>query len=226
MATHTALIVGATGLVGKELVRLLLTRDYYHKITVLARRELNIKDNRLKVLILEDFGAMDTLKDQLNAEDVYCLLGTTIKQAGSKEAFERIDLEYPLQLAKLAKTFPDFQQYLVVTAAGSNADSPLFYNRVKGQLEEQLRALDLPALKIFRPSLLIGQRDHFRLGEEIAKVFTSILAFFMVGRHSGLFSIKGSDVAKAMLYTARLKSPGTQIIKSADMVKLANQAGA
>ncbi len=156
MSTHTALIVGATGLVGKHLLDHMLTKTYYSKIKILSRRALEMDDPRVEVIVISDFAEMNSISEQLQAEDYYCVLGTTIKLAGSKENFKKVDLDYPLMLAEIAQKSPEFRQYLVVTAAGSNADSPLFYNQVKGQLEEGLKQLHLRGLKIFRPSLLLG----------------------------------------------------------------------
>lgn len=219
MPGKAALITGATGLVGKELVRLILSEDYYNVIYVLSRRELAIKDNRLKIILLDDFGQMDFHKDAFNVNDVYCCLGTTMKNAGSKENFRKIDLDYPLQMAKLAKDQPNFENYLVVTAVGAHSDSPLFYNKIKGELEDQLEALDLKSLKIFRPSLLLGYRDDFRLGEEFAKLITTFLSFFMIRSKRKLWSINGRDVARAMFEVAKKNKPGTSVFLPKHMRK-------
>lgn len=224
MTEHTALIIGATGLVGNELVRYILSKNYYQKVKVVTRRELNIMDDRLETILVTDFDKLDEHSDQFRAEEFYCTLGTTIKRAGSKEAFEKVDLTYPVKLAQIALGFDEFRQFLVVTAAGAKAESPLFYNRVKGRLEEELMNMDLPALKIFRPSLLLGHRDEVRLGEQVGKVATSILSFFMVGSKKALLSIKGLDVAKAMFYVATQNRPGTEVFTSLKTYKLAKAA--
>lgn len=225
MSSYSAMILGATGLVGKELLRLLLSTTYYDQIMVVSRRELEISDPRLKVILLEDFDQLQTLQDQLIADDYYCVLGTTIKKAGSKERFKKVDLDYPVQMAQIARQSPAFVQYLIVTAAGASPRSPLFYNRVKGQVEEELRQMNLPALKIFRPSLLLGDREEFRLGEEAAKVISRIFSFFMVGLNKRFWSIKASDVAQAMFMTARRRQPGGAVIRSNDMLKMVNLQG-
>lgn len=216
-----ALITGATGLVGKALVRLLLDKDYYSKIIILSRRELEIKDNRIEMVILEDFDKMEDVADKLNAHDVYCALGTTLKQAGSKEKFRKIDVEWPIELAKICSKQPLFEQYLVVTSHGANSDSPLFYNQVKGELEDQLKNLGLKSLKIFQPSLLLGYRDDFRFWEEVMKFLSAVLSFFMIGSKTRLWSIRGVEVALAMYKIARRGDEGTEIFSPRKMIQLA-----
>jgi len=217
----TALVIGATGLVGKALIRLLLTKDYYKKIIVLSRRELTIKDNRIEMIILDDFEKMEEVADKLNANDVYCALGTTLKQAGSKEQFLKIDVEYPVRLAKITKEQPLFEQFLMVTAHGANSDSPLFYNQVKGEVEDELIELKLDALKIFQPSLLLGYRDEFRFKEEVAKFFSAVLSFFMVGTKARLWTIRGTEVAAAMYAVAIRRDPGLKKYRVRKMIQMA-----
>ncbi|RED92637.1 NAD-dependent epimerase/dehydratase family protein [Marinoscillum furvescens] len=225
MANRTALIAGATGLVGRELLQALLQKNQYDKIILLQRREAEVDDPRVQSVVVEDFANMQTVKEQLFVQDYYCTLGTTIKQAGSKDAFKKVDLEYPLLLAQVAQQSPDFRQFLVVTSAGANANSPLFYNNVKGQVEQQLRAMELPSLQIFRPSLLLGERKEFRLGEEVAKFGSRVLSFFMVGMRRNLWSIDAKDVAKAMAVVASQERSGTHIFGSSEMYKIVNKQG-
>lgn len=225
MSNYTALITGATGLVGHELVHYLLSKKYYSKIKVLTRRKLDISDDRLEYIVLEDFGQMERIKDKLNVNDYYCALGTTMKKSGSKENFKKIDLEYPLMLADIAQSSSAFEQYLIVTAAGSKSSSPLFYNKIKGKLEDELKKLKLKSLTIFQPSFLLGHRDEFRLGEAIGKVLSKLLTFFMVGSKKGLFAIPASDVAKAMYLVAVERKAGTKTYKSSSILKLAKSAG-
>ena len=223
MSDNTALIAGATGLVGKELVRLLLAQDYYKKVTILSRRPLTIKDNRLEVVILEDFDKLEEHKDLFNVNHTYCCLGTTMKQAGSKEVFKKIDYDYPLVIGQLCKDQPNFESYHVVTAVGSDSESAIFYNQIKGEVEEALKELDISALKIYQPSLLLGYRDEFRLTEEIAKALSSVLAFFVIGsRRSRYWSIHGKDVAKAMYTVAKQKRPGLEVFTPHAMMDIAN----
>lgn len=222
MSKPTAVITGATGLVGRELVKLLLSEKYYEKIRIIVRREYPVSDKRVEVHVIPSFESLRYHKELFDAEDHYCCLGTTMEQAGSKEMFRKIDLEYPLMHAALAKGHASFEQFLVVTAVGADSDSPLFYNQVKGEIEDRLIDLNMRALNIFRPSLLLGHRDEFRWKEEIAKVATAVLEFFVVGAKKRNKTIKGSDVALAMLRVARWNEPGIQTFNPAEIIKIAN----
>ncbi len=220
MSSKKALIVGATGLVGKALVRHLLEKDSYQEIIILTRRELAIKDNRLKVVLIENFDHLADYKDQMNAHDIYCTIGTTRKKAGSKENFLKIDYDYPIELAKLTMDQSNFQQFLMVTSLGANAESPLFYNETKGKLEEALIALNMRSLSIFQPSLLLGYRDEFRLIEEIGKFFSALLSFFVVGSKKRLWSIRGDEVAESMYMVSKKNEKGVKRYKPNDMLKM------
>ena len=221
MSQKTALIIGATGLVGRELMEYLLTSEYYDKVKAVVRRDLDKTHDRLEVIVIPDFDKLDDYKDQLHGNHVYCCLGTTMKQAGSKKNFIKIDLEYPLRLAQITGQYPEFESFHLVTATGANADSPLFYNEVKGKVEEAIIALGLKSLYIYRPSLLLGERKEFRLGEEIAKAISAFISFFVIGSRRGrLWSIKGQDVAKTMYLEAQGSEPGTHILEPKHMVRL------
>lgn len=215
-----ALITGVTGLVGRELLDIILADNYYKSVIVVTRRPLNFKDNRITEIVT-DFDHLDMIAGQLDAHDHYCCLGTTIKKAGSKENFRKVDYDYPIKHAQIAAKGSHFERFLIVTALGSNASSPLFYNKIKGQVEETLKDMHLPSLQIFQPSLLLGSRDEFRLGEEVAKFFTTILSFFIV-RANKFWSIHGRDVARAMYHVAKDEMVGTYTYKPAAMLKLSH----
>lgn len=224
MTDRTALVVGATGLVGKEIINYILSTDYYQQVKVLTRRKLEVQDSRIEYIIVADFDKLAEHQHELYANDYYCALGTTIKQVGTKAKFTKVDYTYPVELAKIAQHAPNFKQYLVVTAAGSNAKSPIFYNKVKGQLEEALKGMSLPGLKIFRPSLLLGDREEARLGEQAAKVVSKFLSFFMVGSGKALLAVEGSDVAKAMVETAVRGKGGVETFNAKQIYQLAKSA--
>ncbi|UXP33501.1 NAD-dependent epimerase/dehydratase family protein [Reichenbachiella agarivorans] len=222
MAGKTALIVGATGLVGRELLNTLLSKDHYAKILIVGRRSIEIKDNRIEELIV-NFDELEKYQSQISAHDYYCCLGTTMAQAKSKEAFYRVDFTYPMELAKIAQADPQFETFNLVSAYGANAQSGLFYNSVKGQLEEALKEMGLPALHIYQPSLLLGYRPHFRIWEEMAKLASSIFSFFIIGSRLRFWAIKGSQVAEAMFYVASSDEKGIHIHKPLEMQRIARK---
>lgn len=214
-----AVISGATGLVGRSLLDTILAEDFYSKIIIVSRRHLPLKDNRIEEIII-DFDKLDEVADKLNGHDHYCCLGTTMAQAKTKENFRKIDLEYPLKLAEIASKGSHFRHFIVVTALGADSDSALFYNEVKGELEDKLIEMNLPSLHIFKPSLLLGAREKFRLGEEIAKILTNILSFFII-RVNKLWSIKGSTVARAMFLVAKKDQQEVAVYKPKKIRKIA-----
>jgi uncharacterized protein YbjT (DUF2867 family) len=214
----TALIVGASGLVGNELLKILLEANDYEKIKIFTRNRLNLDHPKLEQLVVE-FDQLDQYKDHLNVNDVFCCLGTTIKKAGTQEAFKRVDYEYPLELARLAR-FSGIDKFLIITAMGANKDSKIFYNRVKGEVEEELTKIDFPSLIIFRPSLLLGNRKEFRLGERIASVLSPIYSFVLAGSLRKYKPIQAKDVARAMYVSAQRKNLGNRILQSDEIYHL------
>ena len=222
MHDKTALIVGATGLVGRELLKLLLEYDYYQRIVVVTRKELNIKDNRLYVLILKDFKRLPEHIDRLDVNHVYCLIGTTLRKAKTKDNFRTINYDYPLLLAKTVQDLPDFEQFVFASSYGANANSPLLYNRVKGEVEEAMQNLGLKSLKIFRFSLLVGFRGEWRWSEELAKLLSAVLSFFVIGSRRKLWMLEGAEVAKSMFKIVREGKEGTDKFRPKDMQRLAH----
>ncbi len=206
----TAIIAGATGLVGSYLLKELLEEEHYSKVTVLVRKPLQQSHPRLEQVIF-DFDNPD--KSVITADDVYCCLGTTIKKAGSKEAFRKVDYHYPLMLGQTA--FENkCQNFAVVTAIGSSEKSSFFYNRVKGELERDLKKIPFHGLFIFRPSMLLGPRKEVRLGEEAGKFFMRAFGFLFPKNMKG---IHASQVAGAMAYYLVKQQSGIHIIESGQM---------
>jgi uncharacterized protein YbjT (DUF2867 family) len=211
--TKNALVVGATGLIGNKLVELLLHSNHYKEVRVLVRKATGITHPRL-VEIKYHFNQPDAT--QVVGDDVFCCLGTTIKQAGSKEAFIKVDYEYPLQIARFAIQ-NGATQYLIVTAMGASAESVFFYNRVKGEVEEDLQALNFQSLHIFRPSLLLGDRKEKRLGEKIGESVLSFLKPIMRGPLEKYQGIQASKVAESMLKQAQSNRKGVHIHESVEL---------
>ncbi len=209
MTSKSALLVGASGLVGGELLRQLLDSDRYKKVTLFVRQPLPLDHPKLEQIVV-DFENLTAYREHVRVDDLFCCLGTTIKKAGSKEAFRRVDYAYPQQLAQLAKE-EGVKNFLLITAMGANAASNIFYSRVKGEVEADIRSLNLPALHIFRPSLLLGERNEFRFGEQVGAVFSKLLAPLMPRKYR---PIQGKTVAAAMIRAAQSEQSGTQIYPS------------
>jgi uncharacterized protein YbjT (DUF2867 family) len=208
MAGKIAIVAGSTGLIGAQLLGLLLNDDYYIKVIALSRKPLNIKHTKLENLIVAegDWNVFASVK----ADDVFCCLGTTIKQAGTKEAFRKIDFEYPLELAKKLKA-NGANGYYLVSALGADKNSSIFYNKVKGEVESAIAEVSFSSYHIFRPSLLLGERKEARSGEDAAKVFYKIFGFLIPKKFQAIDSAK---VARAMLQKAKENKPGMFVHES------------
>ncbi|MDX1807556.1 MAG: oxidoreductase, partial [Paenisporosarcina sp.] len=163
------------------------------------RKALSYEHPKLDVLV-KDFDTIEE-KDIEVVHDFFCCLGTTIKTAGSKEVFEKVDLTYPVQLACMAKN-RGVSHFLVISAMGANPNSSVYYNRVKGEMEKQLIELNLKKLSIFRPSLLTGDRKEFRLGERIGGKVMQVVNPILIGPLKKYRSIASQQVAFAMMQKA------------------------
>lgn len=216
----SALIVGATGLVGTELLKILLTESKYASVKVLTRRKLPMTNAKLEKIIT-DFDQLDQYQQHFQVDDVYCCLGTTIKTAGSQQAFKKVDFAYPLELAKLTKA-SGAQKFFIITAMGADRNSKFFYNRVKGEIEEELKNIEFPTLHIFRPSLLLGERKEFRLGEKIGVFLSPVLALLMIGPLRKYKPIHARDVAMAMYQTSKMSESGCFTHESNEIQSFSN----
>lgn len=209
-APRTVLLAGATGLVGSFLLLRLLESAMYERVAIWARRDTGKAHPKLNVEVV-DFERLE--ERQVDAEDVFCCLGTTIKVAGSQEAFRRVDYDYPVALARAAAK-GGAKRFLVVSALGADSASRVFYNRVKGEMEAAVRAAGVPGTYIFRPSLLSGPRAEARLGEKAGLIFGAVLGP-LLGKYR---PIHGDLVAAAMIRAAELDLP-SGVVESAEMRK-------
>ncbi|MEL7532999.1 MAG: oxidoreductase [Bacteroidota bacterium] len=197
MASKKALILGATGLIGQSVLTQLLADERYEQVVAFSRRDLAQTHPKLKVVIM-DFADMEQAADQFAADELYCCLGTTMKKAGSEEAFNWVDYEIPYRAAKLALA-QGLKHYLIVTAMGADTKSFFFYNRVKGEIERDLAALGFDKLSILQPGLLLGDRNEQRLGESIAQNVSKVFSPLLPNAYK---PIAGQTVAKAMIQIA------------------------
>ena len=209
--SRTALVLGSTGLVGSECVKQLLGDDTCTGVIALTRRahERTITSPKLEIRTV-DFDRLPDYADLFEVDQVFCALGTTARKTPSRDLYRRIDYDYPLAAARLALD-NGASHYLVVTAIGANAHSRIFYNRLKGELEDSLALLDFRSLTIARPSVLIGDRAESRLSEKIAWS----LAFMTPRKYR---PVPASRVATALVTAARDDFPGLRIIENREMV--------
>jgi uncharacterized protein YbjT (DUF2867 family) len=197
----TALLVGATGLVGSHVLRLLLADSHWSHVATLGRRTTPYQHEKLEQRVI-DLGALEALPDMPQSDDVFCCLGTTIKQAGSQEAFRRVDYDYVVGSAR-AGLRAGATQFLMVSAIGADPASRVLYSRVKGETEAAVRRLPYRGVQIFRPSLLLGERAEFRLGERIVMLLAPILRPALVGPLRRYRPVHAAIVARAMVQIAK-----------------------
>lgn len=209
------ILAGATGLVGHEVLDLLLKDSRVAEIIVYSRRPLNKSDPRLKV-ILGDLGELRDHQTELQGDVFISCLGTTIKTAGSKENFRKVDFDAIVEFAKIAKSH-SAKKFILVSAQGANASSPFFYPRVKGETEEALKQLSFPALTIMRPSLLVGDRDEKRPGEEFAIKAYRLLSGVLPESLQNRLGTRVSQLAAEIVEEAMNLSPGTHTRSPADI---------
>ncbi|WP_312891125.1 NAD-dependent epimerase/dehydratase family protein [Paenibacillus endophyticus] len=201
------MLAGATGLIGNALLVQLLRNPLVRKVTVLSRRSFDMDrtvsaSEKAKLhMIVADLASMNEALAQVEADVVFCTLGTTIKIAKTREAFRRVDYEYPFMLAECAQHI-SASVFSVVTSMGADSGSRIFYSRVKGELQDALAGLRLPNIHVFQPSLLLGERHDVRPGEAFGAIASKGLAFAMIGPLRKYRPIKGEDVARAMVKAA------------------------
>jgi len=203
------LLFGATGLVGSATLRRLLADDAFTRVVTLTRRPIQGGARPKLEARVGDLEALDTVADAFAVDAVICALGTTIRQAGSRERFRAVDHDIPLSAARLAKAH-GAGHFLYVSSLGADPRSRNFYLRAKGDLEEALRGVGFSRLTIVRPSLLLGDRQEFRLGERLAQ----LVAFIPMGRYT---AIRADDVAAALVRLAKVDGPPVRVVESAEM---------
>jgi uncharacterized protein YbjT (DUF2867 family) len=217
--SRTAIVAGSTGLIGSHILSQLLADARYGKVIALSRKALPISHPKLQIVAV----TLDSLPDvapTLIADDWFCALGTTIRQAGSQEAFRKVDYDYPLALGKQAAA-SGAKQFLLVSAIGASSASSIFYSRVKGEVERDLCQLGLPRLHVFRPSLLMGERTEHRRSEKLWGVLMKGLNPLLLGRFRKYRAIQATDVAAAMIRAAnRLGKPGIHMYEGKQMFDL------
>ncbi|HKF20013.1 MAG TPA: oxidoreductase [Candidatus Angelobacter sp.] len=218
MNSKSALLLGASGLVGGFCLQALLAEPVYTRIVLLNRRELPLEPHpRLeqKIVNFENLSPADFS----GADDIFCALGTTIRKAGSQEAFRRVDLEYPLAAAKLAREAGG-RRFVLCSSVGANAKARNFYLRVKGELEEAVSKLGFPAFHVSRPSLLLGLRAEVRPAERLMTTLAPLFNLAMIGGLRRYRAVPASVVGRAMVAAARNGGSGTIIHEYDSLLRL------
>jgi uncharacterized protein YbjT (DUF2867 family) len=211
MAKKTVWVAGATGLVGRETLRGLLADQEFARVVAWTRRPTELRDPRLDERVV-DFEQLDAAFTGSLADAAVCCLGTTRRQAGSKARFRRVDYEYVLAFARAAQR-AGVKHFVVVTALGANPRSLMFYNRVKGELEQSLNALGFETLSIVRPSLLLGERNERRVAERLFAPVARILP-------SRYRAIEARTVARAIVHLLHTPARGRRVVASGELQTL------
>jgi uncharacterized protein YbjT (DUF2867 family) len=211
-----ATIIGSTGLTGSFLVRKLLADSAITKVISISRRPLEIPNAKLTDVLISDLAELPSIESKICGQAYVCCLGTTIKKAGSEENFEKVDHDAVVAFAKIAKAH-DATSFTFISATGANASSMFFYNRVKGRTENDVKALGLRSLIIFRPALLVGPRREFRLAESIAsKTLVPLSRILRTAIRKRLIT-EAETLAARMLAEGKAAPGGVHVIEAKEI---------
>jgi uncharacterized protein YbjT (DUF2867 family) len=201
----TAILFGATGAVGREVLNLLQNDHRYDKVLVFSRRVLPIEHPKI-VVVADSLTNLDAIADKIKGDELFCCLGTTSRKAGSREAFKQVDLEMPAALARIASS-NGVEGFIVVSSIGAGKPGRGFYLDVKTEMEDRVIQYNFGRLAIVRPSLLLSKRDEFRLAEESGKLLNTAFSWAMKGNLKKYKGIKTEDVARAMIGIMNMEKP-------------------
>ncbi len=221
MNTKSVLLIGATGLVGRHFLRIALLNKRFHKVISLGRRPSGFADPKLEEHVV-DLENLEAHKKLIHADVAVSCIGTTIKVAGSREAFSRVDLDIPDALARIAYQ-NGVKQFLTVSSMGADLHSRIFYSRVKGQMEAAVSSHAFASVGIFRPSLLMGRNENLRAGEKFAESLFGLFQWMLIGPLRKARPIHASVVARALVNAAHDSKPGVHIYPSDQIVRLAQE---
>lgn len=216
MTNHTALIAGSTGLIGQELLKVLLNSENYTLVNSLVRKPSGVVHPKLNEIITY-FDNLENIADAFAVNDAYCCLGSTIKKAGSQEAFKKVDVDYVIEIARHSYK-AGVGSFAVISSMGANPDSSVFYNKMKGLMELGVSNTGIKSVNIFRPSLLLGKRKEFRFGEKVASILIYPFIFLFFGPLRKYKPVKSGKVALAMFESAKEAKQGINIISNDKIV--------
>ncbi|HWR33275.1 MAG TPA: NAD(P)H-binding protein [Chitinophagaceae bacterium] len=210
-----ATLIGATGLIGNYLLEELLKDDFYHTVRILIRRPIKLIHPKLEKKLV-DFTDAESFRLTLQGSDVvFCAIGTTRKKVkGDKDAYRKVDYDITINAAKFCK-MNSCDTFVLVSSVGANSKSNNFYLKLKGEVEDGVNAVGLKSVHIMRPSVLLGNRKEFRLGEKISKAIMSALSFFIPSNYK---PIHARNVAKAMVGAAKESKDGIIVYKNNEII--------
>jgi len=197
----TALIFGSTGLIGSNLLTLLIKDDYYTTIKIFVRSKININDPKVEIINL-DFNKLSEYSHLIKGDDCFFCIGTTKKKTPNNDEYRNIEYNFPVNIAEIAKN-NNVRSFMYVSSLGSNPNTKNTYLKNKGEAEEFLKKLNFSQLSIIRPSFLLGDRNEFRLGEIIGKNIYKKLSFLFQGSLRKFRAIESKNVAKAMIVISK-----------------------
>jgi uncharacterized protein YbjT (DUF2867 family) len=217
-----ALVLGVSGLVGGELYQGILNDPRFEQVVTLSRAPLESHPKAAHHKV--NFEQLEELGELFKVDVVFCCLGTTIAKAGTKDAFRKVDFNYPLTAAKLLQNNNPEGSFLVITAMGADSNSSVFYNKTKGELEEALQVLKLGCLVIFKPSLILGKRNESRpleaFGQRLAKVVDPFLKKIL----PKLAGVEAWKIAHKMIEVSHGKTEGFRVVESDEIKNVAQSS--
>ena len=219
----TALVFGASGLVGSYCVANLLQHDAYDKVITFGRRDTGLRHPKITHYVV-DFDDVLPWAELVAGDDLFCCLGTTRKKAGSKEAFRKVDFDYVLEIAQFAAV-NNVNQFLLVSAVGADPNSMFFYNQVKGELEKAIQKLDFWSTHILQPSVLLGSRSEIRILEKATKIITRVVDRVTNGNLKEYRPIEAHRVANAMVQLAQYLEKGVHFHPSHNLIEMTSEDG-
>ena len=213
---RSAVVAGANGLVGSELIQSLINDPYFTHIIAVTRNPLQITNSKLQNSICKDFEQLELLSNELNGDIYFCCLGSTIKKSKTKENFRKIDYDAVINFAQIAKIH-EASKFILVSASGANPESAIFYSQTKGQVEQSLIGLNLNSLVIYRPGLLIGKRNEKRFMEKLSIDLLNLLSPVIPQKLEKSISTKVSTLCESMIKESKISGPARKIIEAKDI---------
>lgn len=220
MHRKTAVVLGATGLIGRQLVQELLENEYFSKVRILVRKPITLNHPKAEIQVV-NFNDEKDIAAKIDIGDViFCSIGTTRKKVkGNKTEYRKVDYDIPIITARLGVQH-GFNQFLLVSAIGANPLAANFYLQLKGCIEEDVTAFPFESIHIFRPSVLMGKREEFRPGEKIGTVIMKAVSFLLLGGWRKYRPIYAADVARAMVAAANKEVAGVHMYEFDEMKEL------